>query len=346
MDRPSFGNLEYFRKQAGNRKTIAKMIGNNRRKKGGILENSNNSTYQLNQQLISHFILKWRFYVMKTKLWLIGLLVCSIVFGSAVFGIDGLSENIGQGQVDWEKGVITVIGEGAAPENASKASAPLLAKRAAIMDAYRNAVEVINGIRIRSGSYVKDYTVQSDEIAGTVDGFIKGGQFEKPVYDSEGRCTIVLHLPVGGHKGLSALLYDPVKQTTSNYPTPVDDTVDNTQDVSFTGVIIDARNFGIRPALYPQVFDTDGFLLYGQTVANVADPGFTTIVAYSKTLESAKSLTRIGNNPLVIKATGSVKSSNRETTDVIVSSEDSKKIRSLTNKNDLLSKAAVVIVIN
>lgn len=278
---------------------------------------------------------------------LIGLLVWGMVFtGSIAFGMTGLSENIGQGQVDWEKGIIIVTGEGAPPETASKAAAPLLAKRAAIMDAYRNAAEMVAGIRIRAGSYVKDATSQSDEISGSVEGFIRGGQFEKPVYDSEGRCTIVLHLPVGGHKGLTSILYDQAKQMTPDSPAAPMVTPDNTVDFSYTGIIIDARNYGVRPALYPQIFDTDGYLLYGQSMVNVIDPGFSTIAAYSKTLDNAKTMARIGNKPLIIKATSSVKAANGEITDVIIGSEDSKTFRMIAGKNDLLSKSAVVIVIN
>jgi len=224
------------------------------------------------------------------------------------------------------------------------------------LDAYRNAAEVIAGIRIHAGSYVKDATSQSDEISSSVDGFIRGGQFAKPEYDSAGRCTIVLHLPVGGHKGLISILSDQVKEMTPNSPTAPAATPnssaapltspDNTVESSYTGIIVDARNFGVRPALYPQIFDADGYLLYGQSMANITDPGFTTIVAYSKTIDNAKTMTRIGNNPLIIKATGSVKAVNGETTDVTVGSDDSKIFRKAAAKNDLLSKAAVVIIIN
>lgn len=283
---------------------------------------------------------------MKLK-FLIGLFVLSMIFTySIAFGMIGVSENFGQGQVDWENGVITVTGEGAPPENASKAAAPLLAKRAAIMDAYRNAAETVAGIRIRAGSYVKDATSQSDEISGSVNGFIRGGQFEKPVYDSEGRCTIVLHLPVGGHKGLTSILYDQAKQMTPDSPAAPEVTPDSNVDFPYTGIIIDARNYGVHPALYPQIFDADGYLLYGQSMVNVVDPGFSTIVAYSKTLDNAKTKARIGDKPLIIKATGSVKAANGEITDIIIGSEDSKTFRMISSKNDLLSKAAVVIVIN
>jgi hypothetical protein len=80
-------------------------------------------------------------------------------------------------------------------------------------------------------------------------------------------------------------------------------------------------------------------------MVDISAPGFTTIVAYSKTMEHAKKLARIGNNPLVVKATGVVKG-NGEVADVIIGSEDSKTFRQSTTKNTVISTAAVAIVVN
>lgn len=277
---------------------------------------------------------------MKTRFLILSLLVISCFTGATVFGLAGLTETIGQGEVDWEKGLITVTGVGAPPENASEATAPLLARRAAMLDAYRNAIEVINGVRIRSGSVMKDYTIASDEVSSIVEGFVKGGQFEEPTYDSKGRCEIVLHLPIGGHTGLTSVIYTSVQENAAPAQS------DPAAQVPYTGLIIDARNLGIRPALYPQVFDADGFLVYGQTMVNVSDPNFSTIAAYSKTLENAKTLARIGDNPLIIKAIGAVKAASGEPTDIIIGSEDSKVFHETVTRNEIVSKAAVAIIIN
>jgi hypothetical protein len=275
--------------------------------------------------------------------------------GAMAFGLTGLTENIGQGEINWESGIISVTGVGAAPPDANRTVAPLLAKRAAMLDAYRNAVEVINGIRVRSGSFMKDFTIVSDEVSGQVEGFIKGGRFDKPVYDSEGRCEIVLNLPVGGHAGLTSVIYDPVKQSLPAAPvTPAmpDDTFtgeDMTgnipEAVAYTGLIIDARGLGVKPALCPQVFDTDGYLLYNANMVDITAPGFTTVAAYSKTMEHAKSLSRVGNNPLIVKATGVVKGSG-EAADVIIGSSDSIIFRQSSSKDTIISSAAVAIVVN
>jgi hypothetical protein len=282
---------------------------------------------------------------------LVGMLLYQV---AAVFALSGYTEQVGQGEVDWEKGVIRVTGVGAAPEGASKATAPLLAQRAAKADAYRNAAEVIEGVRVCSRTMVSDFTVSSDEIVTGVQGLIKGGQFEKPTYDSENRCEIVLVIPIGGQKGLSMLVSDSAQQTLAANPSPSPLPVAATVTATaapiptgpYTGIVIDARNLGVRPALYPQVFDVDGYLLYGQSMVNKEQPEFTTMVAYSRTLDKATAMPRVGNNPLKLTATSVVKASNGETTDVVLNSEASKAFRQATAQGDLLSKASVVLIIN
>jgi hypothetical protein len=283
---------------------------------------------------------------MKTRILTFSLFMVLCFASAMVFGLSGLTENIGQGEINWEDGIITVIGTGAASPDANKTVAPLLAKRAAMLDAYRNAVEVLNGIRVRSGSLMKDFTLVNDEVSGEVQGFIKGGQFERPTYDSEGRCEIVLHLPVGGHTGLTSVIYEPAKQNIPATEIAPEVILDNTTIIpNYTGLIIDARGLGVKPALCPQVFDADGYILYGPNMVDISAPGFTTIVAYSKTMEHAKNLTRIGRNPFVVKATGVVKG-NGEVADVIIGSEDSKTFRQSKTKNTIIATAAVVIIIN
>lgn len=82
-------------------------------------------------------------------------------------------EEVGAGEIDWETGVIRVVGYGAAPKGVPGAIGRLLAQRAAKADAYRNALEVIEGVRVRSETLVQNYTVVSDEIRLSMEGFIR-----------------------------------------------------------------------------------------------------------------------------------------------------------------------------
>jgi len=70
---------------------------------------------------------------------------------------------------------ITGIGEGVIPPNAvSKAQAQALARRAAIVDAYRSLAEKMYGIRLSAKDKVKDLILQHTEIRSSVSGVIQG----------------------------------------------------------------------------------------------------------------------------------------------------------------------------
>ena len=50
----------------------------------------------------------------------------------------------------------------------------MMARRAATLDAQRNLVEMIEGVRITSGTTVKDMTLQSDILGSRVKGMLRG----------------------------------------------------------------------------------------------------------------------------------------------------------------------------
>lgn len=56
------------------------------------------------------------------------------------------------------------------------AQARFMAKRAAQVDAYRNLVEQVMGLRISSNTYVRDFVAENDEIRTSLDHFLKGAK--------------------------------------------------------------------------------------------------------------------------------------------------------------------------
>lgn len=289
---------------------------------------------------------------MKTRILTLGLAAILCFTGVAVFGYPGmLEENVAsnRGQISWEKGLITVMGRGAAKQGANPAVAPILAERAAIAVAQRNALEVVEGVRVRSNTFVKDMELENDMIRTEVEGMLKGAQLGSSTYSS-GVCTVTLLVPVGT---LTSLILDQMKQSTSLSPlsAPSEIAPDIAPDDSsagdapeYTGLIIDARNFSVKGALAPQVFEAGtNLLIYGPYMVRVDK----SMVIYSRSIDRVKedNVDRLGNNPLVVKAVGAVKVKG-EATDVIISSEDSKTFRQSKNREEICANAAVAIIIN
>ena len=252
-------------------------------------------------------------------------------------------EQIGSGGVDWRNGYVHVIGYGVPPQGVYGAQAKLMARGAAKADAYRNAVEVLKGVRVDSQSYVRNYVMQNDEVRIKVEGFVQNARIIGVSQLADGTVTVTLELPLGGQAGLTTLLRQP-EHPTQYRPAQPWGVAPSPAEKTYTGVIIDARQLEVKPALYPQVFDPHGYLLYGSTMVEMGRAGFTTLAAYARSLESARNIPRVGENPLLLKADRAVEVSHGEKTDLILSTEEAESFRKLDP--EVIKGAAVVIVID
>ena len=243
-------------------------------------------------------------------------------------------EEVGPGQIDWGKGLIHVVGYGAPPKGASGPKARLMARGAAKEDAYRNAAEVLNGLRVNNGTYLRNYVVQSDEIRLVVEGFIQGARIIKSNQYGGGMIELTIELPLGGEAGLTTLLNRPeITGRISSSPAMVADYAATEVTTAYTGVIIDARNLGVKPALYPQVFDHEGNLLYTFTMVDIARPGLTTIVAYIRSVDLVRSLPRLGTKPLFLTAERPAPADCMEQTDLVLGAEAAQDFRRMNPRS-------------
>ncbi|HHT49543.1 MAG TPA: hypothetical protein GXZ98_09660 [Firmicutes bacterium] len=257
----------------------------------------------------------------------------------------GLVEEIGQGKIDWANGFIQVVGYGVPPKGSSGPQAKLMARSAAKADAYRNAAEVINGVRVNSQTYVANYVTKSDEIRIVVEGFIRGARIIRVNQQRDGIIELTIELPLGGQAGLSNLLNRPEVTEYYDWDQPLHEGFLDVEGTSrYTGVIIDARNLKVKPALYPQVFDHEGYLLYASTMVNMARPGLTTIVAYARSLDAARKLPRLGSNPLFLLAESAIPTGGGEQTDLVLGVEAAKAFRRLPA--EVIKNGAVVFLID
>lgn len=252
------------------------------------------------------------------------------------------------GEVDWEQGVIRVLGFGAAPEGSIRAQAQLLAQRAARADAYRNALEILEGVRLQSETTVEDFIVTSDLIRTRVEGFIRGARFVKIEFDDfSGIAEAELMMPLGGGAELFPVLLEEVQRSAQEYVViPREEIKEEPVAVPYTGVIIDTRGHQVKPALFPQIFDSDGYLLYGPTLLEVDRGGDSTMVAYSRSMAQAKNMKRVGDHPLELTAISAIRSGDGEITDIILDRRDADELRTVDLQSHLLQNEAVVFIID
>jgi hypothetical protein len=271
------------------------------------------------------------------------------------------------GNVNWTTQTIRTSGIGAPNPNAPMAAQRAGALRAARLDAYRNALETVKGVFLSSETTVENAMLTSDVIKTRIDGAIKGAKVVDTRYMSTGDVEVDIEVPLVGIIS-DAILPGPqafgggTLQTsnqplcpTCGQPWPSDRPLPQgvnlaagtpsagSDNSTFTGLVIDARGLGVRPAMAPKVVDNEGAEVYGSKFVSreyAVDIG---MVGYEKDLNRAKANERVTDNPLVIKA---VQGSGPNKTDVVVSSGDAQKIHGAAANMNFLQHCKVMFILD
>lgn len=256
------------------------------------------------------------------------------------------------GGINWMKGAdsyIEAIGIGLLGEKG-----PVLAHRAAVMDAQRNLLEIIKGVSVNAESTMEDLYVTSDIVKTRVDGVLKGAQIVDEGQNPDGSYYVKMQAPLFGSTGsLAAAAFSAIRPATEKpVPPPAvtepvisREEVKAVQGAAYTGVVVDASSLGLEPTFSPIIYDTNGRAVYGIENIETSVAINSGMVGYADAVEDAASGSRAGANPLVVKAVearGGQNSSNP--VNVVVSVEDADRILTANESNNFLANGAVMFV--
>lgn len=258
--------------------------------------------------------------------------------------------------INWTKQDIEVVGYGALIVSPDKPyfQAKLMAREAAKTDAYRNLAEMLKGVYVTSETTVLNFITENDLVRKKVEMFIQGAEIIEEKEIEGGGYAVKVRLALSGPKEgniASVLLPEVVKndsevltttiQFGSNYEEKATYQVPKSTS-AVTGVIIDARNLEVRPAMSPKIFSSDGKEVFGPRYIDPYINPDSTIVAYTRDLETARSLARVGENPVVINAIG-ISGTNQS--DVVIAKADADFIGNINKLSGFLADGRVVIII-
>jgi len=275
------------------------------------------------------------------------------------------------GSVNWTTGTIDAVGIGAPPERFyGKPQARPMAMRAATADAYRKLLEVTQGVRVNSETTVKDFAVESDIIRTQVEGMVKGAQIVKTDYLSDGTVEVTVRMSLNG--GLTQIIYPTVLQSVpaiapqvpvapyappqapmapqapvqpaapaATAPQPAAPAVQPT--VVYTGMVVDARGVGARPAMSPKIMDENGQEVYGSMVVDREYAVQQGISGYARDLNAAQTNQRVTNNPATVKA---LKAEGAGKSNITISNADANQIRASAENLTFMKKCRVMIVLD
>ena len=264
--------------------------------------------------------------------------------------------------VDWGDKSITVTGMGTAnPAMArTQAHASMMARRAAIADAYRQLAEMVQGVQVDAETTVEQMMLTSDIVKTRVSAVIKGAVIVSEGELTGGGYSVTMKLPLFGDNGLSTAVIAP-PPVIEPFPQPAPEVIPSMPADSqtgdsvgftiisggerspmaaiggFTGLIIDCRGLNLNPVMSPVIKNVKGVKLYGHENLNYDLVVRDGMVNYANDRGMAG---RAGSNPLVIKA----KALEDHNANPVVSEEDGSRILIENGATGFLNKTAVVFL--
>ena len=278
----------------------------------------------------------------------------------AVLMLSSLSAFAAEG-VDWGNSTITVTGSGIAPANAHNAAqARMLARRAAVVDGYRQLAEAVKGVNVDSETTVQNMMVVSDTTKTKVSAFIQGAKIVSEKVIPDGGYEVTMEVSIFGVSGLAqAVMPKPAVQ--ESFPAPVPDVIPSVPADSmvggtsvsvtvpaqgaspmdavggFTGLIVDCRGMGLNPVMSPVIKNDREIPVYGHKNLDYDKVVLEGMAAYVTDISRA---VRAGSHPLMVRAIRLMD----HNANPVISTDDANRVLIENGTTGFLGKTAVVFL--
>ena len=270
-----------------------------------------------------------------------------LLLSSFVFSQSSIIQRTDQGVIDYEKRVI--VGKGIAKIQLSNTESPSpsdkkikfaqgSAKNRA-RNNINNLVKQINYNGIPLGEFMQyDPTIEK-RISSYVSSAYQNGEVE---FIKDGNVEVAMAISM---VGLSEIIFPgvgfaPDKPKSVQY-LMTRSTVPKAHRI--TGIVIDARNTTLKPALAPRIVDENGTPIYGMNNSTRGKAINRGLVGYARSLDSPELKNRIGNNPLIITALNKDYSGS---TNPVVSLKSGLEIKTAQKSFHLFDECKVLVLIN
>ncbi|MEO0081523.1 MAG: hypothetical protein ABIL25_04415 [candidate division WOR-3 bacterium] len=236
-----------------------------------------------------------------------------------------VAEPVPGGEVDWSGEVVRARGLGVVDPGATNpAQARLMAERAAVVVAQRNLLEIVKGVRVDSDTRVENLMTDYDVVYSRVEGLVKGARQRGPAkYDSlAGTVEVELEMSLYGSGLADALVpvLGPGDVAASSLSPQVRQFL-----AQYSGLVLDGSSSGLKPALFPKIYDADGNLLLDtrQYAAHLGSTGQAAI-RFINDLDKVLSRPELTRLPLVLKVK---EVRGKLGADIIIGRQDAEKLK-------------------
>ncbi len=280
------------------------------------------------------------------------------------------------GSIDWLSGEVAARGIGAPPaQPANAAQARAMALRAATVVARRNLLELIKGVQLDSVTTIQNHLVSDDTVVTRVQGQLQQALVTDTAYMSDGSVEVTVQVNLRGQLSQSLLPGQkkpaalqgerPVQPQLRTQPAVLQQrpqrpaipgegrspVTSNVTQVSltrgggsgYTGVVVDARGLGVRPALSPRLVGEDGREVYGTAFVGRDYAVQQGMAGYAKDPQAPGAVERVGGNPLLVRAKAV---SGEAGTDLILGNAEAERVRMAAANSDILAQCRVMILLD
>lgn len=261
------------------------------------------------------------------------------------------------GRIDWSQGVITASGIGNPRVRRSVLETMAEARGAA----FSNLFEAIKAVSVNSSSSVRDLFANKRTLDSQFQHIMESAQIVKRVFWSDG--TVELTLALNITRGFAQLvLPDEIEQIEQVKTIGIDTSQAERMgskaaklsisakrdhkgqvDEVVTGIILDARGLGGRPAMAPRILDETGEEAYGPSYVTREYAVQRAMAFYTRSMEAPGLSERVGSNPMIVRA---LRADGIKRCDFIISNADASTVRGASDNLSFLKQCKVAIVLD
>ena len=248
-----------------------------------------------------------------------------------------------------------------------------MARRAAVVDAYRQLAEAVKGVNVDSETTVQNMMVVDDTTKTKVSAFIQGAKILSEQVTSDGGYEVTMTVSMFGVSNSLASAVMPKPAAVEAFPQPVAAVAPSvpTQSVQvtvtvntqpavpaasvpatgssaaaapagkaiggYTGLIVDCSGLGLKPVMSPVIKNASGQPIYGYKNLDYDRVVSNGMAGYTADIHNA---VRAGANPLVVRAIGL----DNHNGNPILSVADANRVLIENGASGFLDRTAVVFV--
>ncbi len=250
------------------------------------------------------------------------------------------------GAADWTIGTVTARGIGIPPKTSVNAlQSREMTRTAAWSVALRNLLEAVNGIYVDSTTTVNNYVTTNEDIRTRVEGMVKRARVVREQELPDGSFEIKVEMNLADFSKAVSPKTTPKTEPIKFEGAPAPPKASGIH----TGLVIDARGTGAKPAIAPRVLTMRGEEAYSTSYVEKPADGArdesekSRIAWYVAAEAAARTHPKVAHNPLMIKA---LRAEGDNRTDLVIHDADAQLIHLVPGNFQFLKQARVMIILD